>query len=235
MNAEKYDSDSRPIYRLTAGFAFLIFAIGAVIQLSNHTNYESLGFAAAGIIILVAGRKFFTLKQRRTIYFGIILYIILLIIIIAGLTSLENSFAQYLSSGVSSLFNYTTGKNISSAEVFGLLAPYLLVNYGLCYYILSYRLIRGALHISIGIVLLVSVILRIGSVYLVNSPQTTIFGVDAGKYIVSIGSLVDVPVSVFLNSVAVILLTIALLIISLLIFSGRINRKTPGKTESHNT
>lgn len=224
-------SDGRPMHRFDAGLAFLIFAIGAVIQLSSYTNIESLGFAAVGIILLIAGRKFFTVKQRRTIYFGIILYIILLVVISAGLTSLENSFLRYLSSGVSSLYNYTTGKNISSGEVFGLLVPYLIVNYGLCYYILSYRLIRGALHISIGIVLLVSVLLRVGSVYLVNSPKTVIFGVNVGKYIVSIGTLVNVPVSVFLSSVAVILLSLALLIISLLIFSGRINKNASRKNK----
>ena len=224
-------SDGRPMYRFAAGLAFLIFAIGAVIQLSSYTNIESLGFAAVGIILLIAGRKFFTVKQRRTIYFGIILYIILLVVISAGLTSLENSFLRYLSSGVSSLYNYTTGKNISSGEVFGLLVPYLIVNYGLCYYILSYRLIRGALHISIGIVLLVSVLLRVGSVYLVNSPKTVIFGVNVGKYIVSIGTLVNVPVSVFLSSVAVILLSLALLIISFLIFSGRINKNASRKNK----
>ncbi len=224
-------SDGRPMYRFAAGLAFLIFAIGAVIQLSRYTNIESLGFAAVGIILLIAGRKFFTVKQRRTIYFGIILYIILLVVISAGLTSLENSFLRYLSSGVSSLYNYTTGKNISSGEVFGLLVPYLIVNYGLCYYILSYRLIRGALHISIGIVLLVSVLLRVGSVYLVNSPKTVIFGVNVGKYIVSIGTLVNVPVSVFLSSVAVILLSLALLIISFLIFSGRINKNASRKNK----
>ncbi len=224
-------SDGRPMHRFAAGLAFLIFAIGAVIQLSRYTNIESLGFAAVGIILLIAGRKFFTVKQRRTIYFGIILYIILLVVISAGLTSLENSFLRYLSSGVSSLYNYTTGKNISSGEVFGLLVPYLIVNYGLCYYILSYRLIRGALHISIGIVLLVSVLLRVGSVYLVNSPKTVIFGVNVGKYIVSIGTLVNVPVSVFLSSVAVILLSLALLIISFLIFSGRINKNASRKNK----
>lgn len=231
MNSDKYASDSNALNRFAAGLAFLIFAIGAAIQLSNYTNTESLGFAAVGIILLIAGRKFFTVKQRRTIYFGIALYIVLLVIISAGLTSLENSFLRYLSSGVSSLFNYTTGRNISSEEVFGLLVPYLIVNYGLCYYILSYRLIRGALHISIGIVLLVSVLLRIGSVYIVNSPNTVIFGINVGKYIVSIGKLVDVPVSVFLSSVAVILLSLALLIISLLIFSGRINRNASRKNK----
>ena len=224
-------SDWRPMLRFAAGLAFLIFAIGAVIQLSRYTNIESLGFAAVGIILLIAGRKFFTVKQRRTIYFGIILYIILIVVISAGLTSLENSFLRYLSSGVSSLYNYTTGKNISSGEVFGLLVPYLIVNYGLCYYILSYRLIRGALHISIGIVLLVSVLLRVCSVYLVNSPKTFIFGVNVGKYIVSIGTLVNVPVSVFLSSVAVILLSLALLIISFLIFSGRINKNASRKNK----
>ena len=89
----------------------------------------------------------------------------------------------------------------------------------------------GALHISIGIVLLVSVLLRVGSVYLVNSPKTVIFGVNVGKYIVSIGTLVNVPVSVFLSSVAVILLSLALLIISFLIFSGRINKNASRKNK----
>jgi hypothetical protein len=73
------------------------------------------------------------------------------------------------------------------------------------------------LHISISIIILVSIALRLFAVYIENYPGLIIDGVRVGSILVSAGRLVDLPLSVLMSTVAIVILTLVLLVVSLFV------------------
>lgn len=204
--------------RAAVGLGFLVLSAGSLIQIIGGGNLDSVVAAVVGILLIVAGRNYFTHKQKRTVYFGVVLYFVLLGILILGFTGYETSLFDYFSSSASQLASSISGKSVSASQLDFVLLPYLAINYGICYYLLSYRLIRGVLHIGIGIIILVSVFLRIFAVYIENYPGLVIGGVKVGSILISIGALVDLPISVLMSTIAIIILTLVLFIVAMFVF-----------------
>ena len=203
--------------RLSVGFGFLILAAGSLVQIIGGGNRDSVIAAIFGILFILMGRNYFTSKQKRTVYFGVIIYFVLLGILFLGFSGYETSLFDYFSSGASQIASSVSGRAINSSQLDLILLPYLAINYGLCYYLLSYRLIRGVLHISISIIILVSIALRLFAVYIENYPGLIIDGVRVGSILVSAGRLVDLPLSVLMSTVAIVILTLVLLVVSLFV------------------
>lgn len=203
--------------RLSAGFGFLILAGGSLVQIIGGGNRDSVIAALVGILFILLGRNYFTSKQKRTVYFGIAIYFVLLGILFLGFAGYETSLFDYFSSSASQIASSVSGKAISPSQLDLVLLPYLAINYGLCYYLLSYRLIRGVLHIGIGIIIIVSIALRLFAVYIENYPGLIIDGVRVGSILVSAGRLVDLPLSVLMSTVAIVILTLVLLTVSMIV------------------
>lgn len=155
--------------RVGVASAFVILAIGSLIDLNPYLSVVGIFLSIVAIFLLLVYRNYFTRKQKRAVYGSIILYFVVSIIVIGGLVVTAYSLIEQL---VTTGFSFVIPSQ-QIASIFNSLLPFLILNAaaanGLCYYLLVMRLLHRLDHaIYIG-ALAVSVTLRVLVILLTHS------------------------------------------------------------------
>ena len=151
--------------------AFLILALGALLDLNTYLSVVSVFLSIIAIFLLLVFRDYFSRRQKRAVYGSITLYVIISFIVIGGLVAVTFTFIQDLLAQGFSVVIPPQYINSVFNEIFPLLILNAAASEGLCYYLLVMRLLHrvdhaiyiGALAVSVSLRILLLVLTHQGS------------------------------------------------------------------------